>query len=97
MVVTEALARGIPVLAAAAGGLVETLGHDPDGGVPGVVVPPGDSAALGLALKDWLDDPLRQNGLRRSARARRGMLDGWEVTSRCVVTLLDRQWAGTPV
>jgi glycosyltransferase involved in cell wall biosynthesis len=97
MVVTEALARGIPVLAAAAGGLAETLGHDPDGGVPGVVVPPGDSAALGLALKDWLDDPLRQNGLRRSARARRGMLDGWEVTSRCVVTLLDRQWAGTPV
>jgi glycosyltransferase involved in cell wall biosynthesis len=100
MVVTEALARGIPVLATAAGGLVETLGHDPDGAVPGIVVPPGDSAALGAAIKDWLDDPVLRNGLRRSARARRGMLNGWEVTLRCVVTLLARQGsarrAGTP-
>ena len=96
MVVTEALARGIPVLATSAGGLVETLGHDPDGAVPGIVVPPQDSAALGLAIKDWLDDPVRRDGLRRSAAGRRGMLDGWEVTSRCVVTLLARRWTGTP-
>jgi glycosyltransferase involved in cell wall biosynthesis len=39
MVVTEALARGIPVLAADAGGLPETLGHDSDGHVPGLRYP----------------------------------------------------------
>ena len=38
MVVTEALARGVPVLASDAGGLPETLGRDPGGRVPGVVV-----------------------------------------------------------
>ena len=69
MVVTEALARGIPVLASDAGGLPETLGRDPDGRVPGVVVPSGDAAALAAALRGWLID----SGLRaelRQARAR---------------------------
>jgi glycosyltransferase involved in cell wall biosynthesis len=90
MVATEALARGIPVLAAAAGGLPETLGHDPDGRVPGLLVPPGDPAALGLALHGWLTDPAARIGLRACALKRRGMLDGWEVTSRCVASVLDR-------
>jgi glycosyltransferase involved in cell wall biosynthesis len=90
MVVTEALARGIPVLATTAGGLVETLGHDHDGRTPWIVVPPDDVAALGVALKSWLDEPLLRNGLRRAARARRGMLDRWEVTSRCVAAALNR-------
>jgi glycosyltransferase involved in cell wall biosynthesis len=90
MVVTEALARGVPVLASDAGGLPETLGHDPDGQVPGLVVPAGDVAALSAALHRWMAEPLRRNGLRRSARARRGMLQGWEVTSRCVVDLLEQ-------
>ena len=38
MVVTEALARGIPVLATAAGALPDTLGHAPDGSRPGLLV-----------------------------------------------------------
>jgi glycosyltransferase involved in cell wall biosynthesis len=91
MVVTEALARGVPVLASDAGGLPETLGHDPDGIVPGVTVPAGDVAALSAALHRWMEEPLLRNGLRRSARARRGMLHGWEVTSRCVVGVLERR------
>jgi glycosyltransferase involved in cell wall biosynthesis len=90
MVVTEALARGIPVLAADAGGLPETLGHDPDRNVPGLLVPAGDIAALRAALLRWMDEPLLRNGLRRSARVRRGMLLGWEVTSRCVVEALEQ-------
>ena len=36
MVVTEALARGIPVLATAVGGLPEAIGRAPDGSVPGL-------------------------------------------------------------
>ena len=60
MVVTEALARGIPVLASDAGGLPETLGRDPDGRVPGMVVPAGRVADLGAALHGWLADPDRR-------------------------------------
>ena len=95
MVVTEALARGVPVLASTAGGLVETLGHDPDGRVPGLLVPAGDAAALAAALRRWSTDAALREGLRERARTRQGMLHGWEVTSRCVVKVLERL-NGTP-
>jgi len=94
MVVTEALARGIPVLAAAVGGVPETLGHDPNGRVPGMLVPPADVTALAAALRRWFGEPVRRDGLRRSATARRGTLDGWEVTSRCLAEVL--RLHGTP-
>ncbi|PWU62488.1 glycosyl transferase, partial [Micromonospora globispora] len=42
MVVTEALARGVPVLGSEVGGLPEALGHAPDGSRPGLLVPPDD-------------------------------------------------------
>ncbi|MGH9288695.1 MAG: glycosyltransferase family 4 protein [Acidimicrobiales bacterium] len=95
MVVTEALARGIPVLAAAVGGVPETLGHDPDGRVPGIVVPPANLTALAAALRRWFGEPALRDGLRRSARERRSALDGWEVTSRCLAGVLERL-RGTP-
>ncbi len=94
-VVTEALARGIPVLAAAVGGVPETLGHDPDGRVPGIVVPPADVTALAAALRRWFGEPALRDGLRRCARARRSTLDGWEVTSQCLAGVLERL-RGTP-
>lgn len=88
MVVTEALARGIPVLAADVGGVAETLGHAADGSVPGLLVPAGDVAALAAALRRWLGDPDLRGAARRSALSRRGELDGWEVTTRCLATVL---------
>ena len=39
MVITEALARGIPVLATAVDGVPEAVGQAPDGSVPGLLVP----------------------------------------------------------
>ena len=56
MVVTEALARGLPVIATAVGGLPEALGHASDGRPPGLLVPPDDPPALAVALRDWLSD-----------------------------------------
>ena len=56
MVVTEALARGLPVVAADVGGVTEALGHGADGIRPGLLVPPDDPAALGAALRAWLGD-----------------------------------------
>jgi glycosyltransferase involved in cell wall biosynthesis len=90
MVVTEALARGIPVLAAAVGGVPETLGHDPEGRVPGILVRPNEVVALADGLRHWFDDPDLREGLRHAALLRRGTLNGWEVTSRCLAGILER-------
>ncbi|MGN9768747.1 glycosyltransferase family 4 protein [Micromonospora sp. SD12] len=79
MVVTEALARGVPVLATAAGGLPEALGRAPGGAAPGLLVPPDDPTALAGALRRWLGEPALRRALRRAARARRQTLDDWAV------------------
>jgi glycosyltransferase involved in cell wall biosynthesis len=85
MVVTEALARGIPVVAVDVGGIAAALGHAPDGSVPGLLVPPGELAA---AIRRWLTDAGLRERLRRSARARRATLAGWDVTARTVSSVL---------
>ncbi|MFE1173878.1 glycosyltransferase family 4 protein [Streptomyces sp. NPDC058773] len=90
MVVTEALARGIPVLATAVDGVPEAVGRAPDGGVPGLLVPPGRPEALTEALRGWLGDPQLRDRIRSSARARRAMLEGWEMTSHSLAGVLER-------
>ena len=81
MVVTEALARGIPVLAAEVGGVTEAIGRGADGTRPGLLVPPGDPAALGAALRAWLGDADLRGRLRRAARERRASLRRWAATT----------------
>ena len=72
MVVTEALARGVPVIAADVGGVREALGHAEDGTRPGLLVPPDDFVALGEALRSWLDDEVLRARLRRAATTAAG-------------------------
>lgn len=88
MVVTEALARGTPVLATAAKGLPEALGRAPDGSLPGILVEPDDPAALAGALRRWLAEPELRRQLRRSARDRRTTLTGWALTSELIAAIL---------
>ncbi|MFE0037641.1 glycosyltransferase family 4 protein [Streptomyces sp. NPDC059015] len=90
MVVTEALARGVPVLATAAGGLPEAVGQAPDGSVPGALVPPGDPAALAEALRRWLSEPGERHRSKTAARRRRTALAGWEATSRSLAKALEQ-------
>jgi glycosyltransferase involved in cell wall biosynthesis len=84
MVVTEALARGLPVIATDVGGVAEALGHPR----PGLLVAPGDPAALGAALRRWLEDGELRDRLRRAARGRRGSLRTWAATSAEVASAL---------
>jgi glycosyltransferase involved in cell wall biosynthesis len=94
MVVTEALARGLPVLATDVGGVTEALGCGQDGTRPGLLVPPGDPAALGAALRAWLGDAELRRRLRRAARERRASLRPWAATSSDVACVLAGAAAG---
>jgi glycosyltransferase involved in cell wall biosynthesis len=88
MVVTEALAHGLPVVAAEVGGVTEALGHGEDGTRPGLLVPPGDPAALSAALRAWLGDADLRGRLRRAARERRDSLRGWAATTSVLAGVL---------
>jgi glycosyltransferase involved in cell wall biosynthesis len=88
MAVTEALAHGLPVVAAEVGGLPEALGAADDGTRPGQLIPSGDPAALAAAIGDWLsDEPLRRR-LRAAAEQRRSNLRGWEHTTHEIAKAL---------
>jgi len=88
MVVTEALAHGVPVVAAEVGGLAEALGHGRGGTRPGLLVSPGDAHALGAALRAWLADAELRKRLRRAARERRESLSRWSATTSVIAGVL---------
>ena len=90
MAVTEALARGIPVLATDVGGVAEAVGRAPDGGVPGILVPPEDPAALAAELRGWFGEADVRRRLKAAARGRRAALDGWATTARSLAGVLGR-------
>jgi glycosyltransferase involved in cell wall biosynthesis len=83
MVVTEALARGLPVVATDVGGVRESLGRR-----GGVLVPPEDPPALAAALRRWLTDPEHRAALRVAARQRGESLGDWRRTAALVAGAL---------
>jgi glycosyltransferase involved in cell wall biosynthesis len=97
MTVTEALAHGLPVIAADVGGLPEALGSAADSSRPGQLVPPGDPAALAAALAGWLDDERHRDRLRAAVRQRQSTLRGWEQTAQDVAHALTARGRGGPV
>jgi glycosyltransferase involved in cell wall biosynthesis len=88
MTVTEALAHGLPVIAAEVGGLPEALGGAADGTGPGQLIPPGDPAALAVALGAWLGDAGLRRRLRAAARQRQSTVRGWEQTTQEIANAL---------
>ena len=88
MVVTEALAHGLPVIATAVGGVPLALGHGSDGSPPGLLVPPDEPAALAEALCAWLGDAELRRRLRDAAEQRRASLTGWSATAEQVSRVL---------
>lgn len=61
----EAAACGLPCIGSRTGGIVDVLGD----GRAGLLVPPGDAAALTAALRSLLPDPARRAVLGAGARA----------------------------
>jgi glycosyltransferase involved in cell wall biosynthesis len=88
MVVTEALAHGVPVLATAVGGVAEALGQTVDGSLPGRLVSPRNPAAMSVALREWLDDAALRADWRSAAAARRSALHSWGGTTDAVARVL---------
>jgi glycosyltransferase involved in cell wall biosynthesis len=72
MAVAEAIARGLPVVASATGAIPELLA---DGG--GLLVPPGDPAALANALSRMIDDPDARARFAAAASCTRDRLPSW--------------------
>jgi glycosyltransferase involved in cell wall biosynthesis len=88
MVVSEALARGLPVVAADVGGVAEALGHGAGGTRPGLLVHPDDPAALAAALRAWLGDAELRLALRRAAHERRASLTRWSTATSVLAGVL---------
>lgn len=77
LVVTEALAHGVPAIVSAGTGAVEALGHV-EGEVPGRATPPGDARAMAAVVRAWLGDPQLRRRWRTTARRRRELLPSWQ-------------------
>jgi glycosyltransferase involved in cell wall biosynthesis len=83
MALAEALARGIPVTAAVGGAVAETVPPE-----AGLLVPPGDHAALGSALRRFMQEPGLADRLRSGALAARTKLPRWADTATRVERVL---------
>lgn len=70
MVITEALAHGVPVLATTVGGIPNALGD-----APALLVPPNDTPALADALRRWLTEPALRTHLRTAHAPTRSWTD----------------------
>lgn len=85
MALAEALARGLPIVAAAGGAVAETVPAE-----AGMLVPPGDVAALASALRDVLSDTALRQRLRAGALRARDRLPTWSDTAAVVADALER-------
>lgn len=77
----EAMAHGRPVVASAVGGLLDLV----EDGETGILVPPGDVAALRAALRRLLDDPALRRRMGDAGRARVRERFSWEAVTEATL------------
>jgi glycosyltransferase involved in cell wall biosynthesis len=85
MVFSEALAAGLPIVAARAGAVSTVVPPE-----AGLLVPPGDSTALAAALAQVLTDSALHRRLQQGARTAAMTLPRWDDTARLVAALLNK-------
>jgi glycosyltransferase involved in cell wall biosynthesis len=85
--VLEAMAAELPVVASRVGGLAELVVD----GETGILVPPGDEAALAQALGRLVDDRELRRTLGTAGRARAESSFGLSAFRRAHLELYDRQ------
>ncbi len=83
MALTEALARGLPVVGTTGGAVPETVPA-----AAGMLVSPGDVDALCEALRTLLENPDRREGLSAGARAYAASLPTWPETTEAFARAL---------
>jgi D-inositol-3-phosphate glycosyltransferase len=86
----EAMACGVPVVASAVGGLVDTVVD----GVTGVHVPPRRPDRLAAALRALLADEERRSALGRAGARRARSRYGWDRIARSTLRAYERLVAG---
>ena len=86
-VLLEAMASGLPVVATQVGGNAELVRE----GETGVLVPPGDPAALAAALRRYLRDPDLRRAHARAARERAVASFSMEAMVRAYLGVYDHQ------
>ncbi len=85
MALAEALARGLPIVSTTAGAIPDTVPAD-----AGLLVPPGNEAALAEALARVMTEPALRERLAAGARAARQSLPGWPETCTRFAATLDQ-------
>src|SRR5262249_35702806 len=80
--------HGVPVIAAAVGGLPEALGSGTDGTRPGQLIPPGQPAAIAAAIRHWLGDEGHRHRLTGAGRPRPASPGGAGPTTQGISTAL---------
>jgi len=79
MAFTEAMARGLPIVAAEAGAVPATVPR-----AAGLLVPPDDPQAVAESLRALLDDPAKRRRMSDAAFAHARGLPSWDDTARRV-------------
>ena len=85
MVYAEAMAHGLPVIATTAGAIPETVPPQ-----AGLLVPPGDPAALARALRRMIAQPVLAARLATGSRAAGARLPDWPQATETWETAFDR-------
>jgi glycosyltransferase involved in cell wall biosynthesis len=84
MALSEALARGLPVVSTSGGAIPETVPDE-----AGLLVPPGDEGAFAAALRKLLQPEQRQQ-FARSARRHAATLPDWDAAAAVLAAAIEQ-------